>query len=183
MPGEGEQLTGVSDNAYNLSSVLYHAAQGGTQYAKYIEDAEREGDQELADFFRRVRDEDSMRADEAQMLIAARTLATTVSISDEPGAGATAAPSEGLAAGAPRREETTGRVEGRPDMDAAATDPAMGAGRGGEPDIPPRTAGIEEGVTPRTEEASPREGVTGDAPLRTEEESAPPDREDRLSGR
>jgi hypothetical protein len=29
MPGEGEQLTGVSDNAYNLISVLYHAAQGG----------------------------------------------------------------------------------------------------------------------------------------------------------
>jgi hypothetical protein len=29
MPGEGEQITGVSDNAYNLTSVLYHAAQGG----------------------------------------------------------------------------------------------------------------------------------------------------------
>jgi rubrerythrin len=54
VPGEGEQITGVSDNAYNLTSVLYHAAQGGTQYAKYIEDAEREGDQELADFFREV---------------------------------------------------------------------------------------------------------------------------------
>jgi hypothetical protein len=44
VPGEGEQLTGVSDNAYNLTSVLYHAAQGGTQYAKYIEDADKEGD-------------------------------------------------------------------------------------------------------------------------------------------
>ena len=54
VPGEGEQLTGVSDNTYNLSSVLYHAAQGGTQYAKYIEDAEGEGDGELAEFFREV---------------------------------------------------------------------------------------------------------------------------------
>jgi len=174
----GERATGTSNTIYDLSSVLYHALEGGASYDTYIEDAEREDDQELQDFFRRVRDEDSIRADEAQMLIAARTLATTASIADEPVAGATA-PSEGLGAGAPRREETTGRVEGRPDMDAAATDPAMGVGRGGEPDIPPpRTAGIgEEGVTPRTEEASPREGVTGDTPLRAEEESALPGRE------
>src|SRR5215210_6208521 len=173
----GERATGTSNTIYDLSSVLYHALEGGASYDTYIEDAEREDDQELQDFFRRVRDEDSIRADEAQMLIAARTLATTASIADEPVAGATA-PSEGLGAGAPRREETTGRVEGRPDMDAAATDPAMGAGRGGESDIPPpRTAGIEEGVTPRTEEASPREGVTGDGPLRAEEESALPGRE------
>jgi hypothetical protein len=52
-----------------------------------------------------------------------------------------------------------------PDTGAAATDP------------PARPAGTEEGVTPRTEEASPREEVTGDAPLRTEKESAPPGRE------
>jgi hypothetical protein len=41
VPGEGERLAGASGNACNLSSVLYHGAQGGTQYAKYIEDAER----------------------------------------------------------------------------------------------------------------------------------------------
>ncbi len=44
----GEQVTGVKDSVYNLSSVLYHAAEGGTVYAKYIKDAEQEGDQELA---------------------------------------------------------------------------------------------------------------------------------------
>jgi hypothetical protein len=62
VPGEGEQLTGVSDNDYNLSSVLYHAAQGGTLYPKYIEDAEKESDQELADFFREVQQQDAQRA-------------------------------------------------------------------------------------------------------------------------
>jgi rubrerythrin len=72
VPGEGEQLTGVSDNTYNLSSVLYHAAQGGTQYAKYIEDAEREGDQELAEFFRQVQQRDAQRAQQARDLLASR---------------------------------------------------------------------------------------------------------------
>jgi phage protein U len=66
---EGEQLTGVRDNAYNLTSVLYHAAQGGTQYAKYIKDAEREGDQELADFFREVQQQDADRAKPARALL------------------------------------------------------------------------------------------------------------------
>jgi len=72
MPGEGEQLTGVSDNAYNLTSVLYHAAQGGTQYAKYIEDAESEGDQELADFFHEVQQQDAERAQQARTLLTTR---------------------------------------------------------------------------------------------------------------
>ena len=42
---ESEQKTGLSDNVYNLTSVLYHAGEGGQVYDKYIEDAEREGDQ------------------------------------------------------------------------------------------------------------------------------------------
>ncbi len=42
-----ERLTEIKNTVYNLTSVFYHAAQGGTVYAKYIEDAEQEGDQEL----------------------------------------------------------------------------------------------------------------------------------------
>ena len=64
--------TGVSDPIYNLVSVLYHAAQGGTVYAKYIEDAEREGDQELADFFREVQHQDAQRAQRAKELLSKR---------------------------------------------------------------------------------------------------------------
>jgi hypothetical protein len=63
---EGEQQTGISNTVYNLTSVFYHAAQGGTVYAKYIEDAERQGDQELVDFFRQVQEEDARRAPEGQ---------------------------------------------------------------------------------------------------------------------
>jgi rubrerythrin len=71
--GRGDRATGTPNTIYDLSSVLYHALEGGASYDTYIEDAEREGDQELADFFRRVRDEDSTRADEAQILLAERT--------------------------------------------------------------------------------------------------------------
>jgi hypothetical protein len=184
----GERATVTPNTIYDLSSVLFHALEGGASYDTYIEDAEREGDQELADFFRRVRDEDSMRADEAQMLLAERTPTTTASTGVEPVEGATA-PSEGLSAGAPRREETFGIVEGRADMDPASTNPGIGAGRV-EPDVgsrmesslarkgmeeppPPRTSGIVEGVLPgregRTAGTPPREGsLTGDAPRRTE---------------
>ena len=69
----GERATGTPNTIYDLSSVLFHALEGGASYDTYIEDAEREVDQELAEFFRRVRDEDSTRADEAQRLLAERT--------------------------------------------------------------------------------------------------------------
>jgi hypothetical protein len=52
--------------------VLFHALQGGASYDTYVEDAEREGDEELTEFFRRVREEDRDRAAEARMLLAQR---------------------------------------------------------------------------------------------------------------
>ena len=42
--------------------MLFHALEDGAPYDTYIEDAEREGDEELVDFFTRVKDEDSMLA-------------------------------------------------------------------------------------------------------------------------
>ncbi len=62
----GLKHTGVSDPTYDLASVLYHAAKDGTVYAKYIEDAKQEGNQELADFFREVQHQDANRAPEGQ---------------------------------------------------------------------------------------------------------------------
>jgi len=208
----GERATGTPNTIYDLSSVLFHALEGGASYDTYIEDAEREGDQELLDFFRLVRDEDSMRADEAQRLLSERSPTTTTTsvtgggtsvgatsggMSIEPIEGATE-PSEGFAAGVPRREETFGVVEGRADMDdPASTEPGIGAGRGatdagartnpslsdreGTEEVPPpRTSGIEEGVLPgregNTGGTPPREGAltggtsTEDAPRRTEDE-------------
>lgn len=42
-----EQLTGISGTVFDLTSVFYHAAEGGQVYAKYIDDAAKEG--EVAD--------------------------------------------------------------------------------------------------------------------------------------
>jgi rubrerythrin len=67
-----EQLTGISDTVFNLGSVFYHAAEGGQVYAKYIEDAEREGDTEVAEFFREVQEQDARRAQKAKALISKR---------------------------------------------------------------------------------------------------------------
>jgi rubrerythrin len=65
----GESATGISNARYNLVSVLYHALEGGATYNKYIEDAEQEGDQELADFFRQVQQQDAQRAQQAKSLL------------------------------------------------------------------------------------------------------------------
>ena len=67
-----EQLTGISDTVFDLASVFYHAAQGGQVYAKYIEDANREGDQELAEFFKEVQEQDAWRAQKAKSLLGRR---------------------------------------------------------------------------------------------------------------
>ena len=58
----GESATGISNARYNLVSVPYHALEGGATYDKYIQDAENESAQELADFFRQVQQEDAQRA-------------------------------------------------------------------------------------------------------------------------
>ena len=117
--GRGERATGTPDTIYDLSSVLFHALQGGASYDTYIEDAEREGDEELTEFFRRVREEDRDRASEAWMLIAART------------EGATAGASPGL-------EPTTG-LPGTKLVEEEV--PSGEAQRGTPPEALPRTEG------------------------------------------
>ncbi len=179
----GERATGTANTIYDLSSVLFHALEGGASYDQYIHDAEEAGDQELADFFRRVRDEDSVRADDAQLLLAARTPTGART-------GGVGAAAEGVAAGAPPTTEPAGvppitEPAGAPPM----TEPA-GARPGLEEEPPPRTG---EPLPPRTEEERPlgSEGVmpptrpeeapprTGETPPRTEGAPLPgePERE------
>ncbi len=62
--------TGTKDKNYNLTSVLYHALQGGENYDTYISDAE--GDDELVQFFKDVQEEERNRADRAKKLLAER---------------------------------------------------------------------------------------------------------------
>ena len=72
MTTTGQQLSGISDAVFNLGSVFYHAAEGGQVYAKYIGDAQREGDTELVEFFREVQEQDAQRAQKAKELISKR---------------------------------------------------------------------------------------------------------------
>jgi rubrerythrin len=62
--------TGTQDVTYNLLSVIYHALQGAETYEQYINDAEGQGDPELAQFFRDVRDENTKRAERGKQLLA-----------------------------------------------------------------------------------------------------------------
>jgi len=70
MPAKGN--TGTQDTLYNLLSIIYHALQGAETYEKYINDAEQNGDQELAQFFREVRDVNTQRAERGKQLLATR---------------------------------------------------------------------------------------------------------------
>ena len=65
----GNQMTGVRDEHYNLVSILYHALQGAETYDTYIRDAEAAGDQELAQFFCGVQEEERRRAARAKELL------------------------------------------------------------------------------------------------------------------
>jgi len=148
---EGERATGTPNTIYDLSSVLFHALEGGASYDTYIEDAEREGDRELVEFFEQVRDEDSRRADRAQQLLAERTT--------------TAERTGGM---------TTGAMAGTEPEDATTMTGTAGAASTPEPSgIPPMS---EDLPPPTTGETAP---VAGQAPPRREE--GPLGREDRAS--
>ncbi len=178
--GSGERATGTPNTIYDLSSVLFHALEGGASYDTYIENAEREGDEELAEFFRRVRDEDSMRADEAQRLLAERTPTAAIEDTTSPtmgGAeGAATSMAGGAAAGPSSRTETSGvppdTTEELPSTRAEAP-PGEGISPRREPsfaregmeETPARASGIEEEPLSKTEGTPPLEPETsGDLP-------------------
>lgn len=64
--------TGTGDVTYNLVSVLYHSLQGAETYEYYAADADEEGDEEIAAFFREVQQSEQQRADRAKALLARR---------------------------------------------------------------------------------------------------------------
>ena len=69
MPDHDENLTGTSNAYYNLVSVMYHSLKGAQTYETYVKDAETSGDQELAQFFRQVQQDETLRADRAKQLL------------------------------------------------------------------------------------------------------------------
>src|SRR5215208_1209078 len=171
----GERATGTPNTIYDLSSVLFHALQGGASYDTYIEDAELEGDEELTEFFRRVREEDRDRASEARMLLAERT--------------PTDARAEGTAPSVPVTEDlppTVATTEGSEPNVSPGTEPP-----GGLPDIEPRAGRAYSGdpsreyavtempdedlnLTPPEDAVLPdAQGPPGGAPSRTEAGESP----------
>ncbi|MEV6640597.1 acyl carrier protein [Amycolatopsis sp. NPDC051371] len=54
--------TGFDDVTFDLVSVQYHALKAGHDYGQYVRDADNAGRTDIADFFRKVMEEDSARA-------------------------------------------------------------------------------------------------------------------------
>lgn len=185
--GNGERATGTSNTIYNLSSVLFHALQGGASYDTYIEDAERKGDQELTEFFRRVREEDRDRAAEARLLLAERTPTvagtkdTVTGVDETEGSEFEVSPGTELPGGLP---DTEPRAEGVPSGDARREDvvaempdedlsPPEEAVPPDAPGPPESSSRAEAQQPPRTEPISAPPGP-GDVPPRRTGEAASP---------
>jgi hypothetical protein len=54
--------TGFDDVTYDLISVQYHALKAGHDYGQYVRDAENAQQDDIAEFFRDVMQQDSERA-------------------------------------------------------------------------------------------------------------------------
>ena len=65
----GGGARGTTDVSYNLISVIYHALQGAETYGVYANDAEQDGNAQLATFFREVQQDSLDRADRAKALL------------------------------------------------------------------------------------------------------------------
>jgi rubrerythrin len=54
--------TGFDDVTFDLVSVQYHSLKAGHDYGQYVRDASNAGREDIAEFFRKVMEEDSARA-------------------------------------------------------------------------------------------------------------------------
>jgi hypothetical protein len=69
---ETGQVTGAKDKVYNILWFTEACLSNALRLQTYIEDAERDGDTELADFFRRAQGESRKGAEQAKQLLATR---------------------------------------------------------------------------------------------------------------
>lgn len=67
-----EPSSPAKDKNYNLIVMLQESLQKVFQLESYIADAEREGDTELVDWFRRIQDNNRKAGDQGKTLLAAR---------------------------------------------------------------------------------------------------------------
>lgn len=66
------QSTGTKDKNFDLISVLYHALEGAWTHEQYAQDAEQNGDTELAQFFREIQQHHQQMAERAKGLLQQR---------------------------------------------------------------------------------------------------------------
>ena len=69
---ETGQVTGTKDKDYNILWFTENCLDNALRLETYIQDAERDGDQELADFFRRAQGESRKGAEQGKQLLARR---------------------------------------------------------------------------------------------------------------
>ncbi|WP_367138482.1 hypothetical protein [Saccharothrix sp. HUAS TT1] len=69
---EAGQVTGTQDKDYNIIWFVEACLSNALRLETYIADAERAGDGELADFFRRAQGESRKGAEQGKRLLASR---------------------------------------------------------------------------------------------------------------
>ena len=62
--------TNFDDVTFDLISVQYHSLKAGHDYGQYVRDAENAGQQEIAEFFKQVMEQDSERAHKCHTFLA-----------------------------------------------------------------------------------------------------------------
>ena len=72
MESEGGQVTGTKDKDYNLVWFTEQCLSNALRMEEYGADAERDGDDELAQFFRRAQGESRKGAEQGKALLKAR---------------------------------------------------------------------------------------------------------------
>ena len=69
---EGGQVTGTQDKDYNLIWFTEQCLSNALRLETYVQDADRDGDSELAEFFRRAQGESRKGAEQGKQLLGRR---------------------------------------------------------------------------------------------------------------
>jgi hypothetical protein len=72
MSAEAGQVTGTKDKTYNIVWFTEQSLSNALRLEQYIEDAESDGDSELADFFRRAQGASRKGGEEGKKLLKER---------------------------------------------------------------------------------------------------------------
>ena len=70
--GESSDVTGTKDKDYNIIWFTEQCLSNALRLETYAQDADREGDSELADFFRRAQGESRKGAEQGKQLLVQR---------------------------------------------------------------------------------------------------------------